>query len=350
VDRAKARRRGLLFGTLAAGAAAGLAVERYLVGRERGRPDPEAREAFGQLRGTPVAPVTAFDGTQLHVEEAGPPAGQAPTIVLVHGFSLNLVMWHYQIRDLPPGYRLVLYDQRGHGRSSKPPAGDWSLEALARDMEAVLRAHGGLDPVAVVGHSMGGMTALKFASLYPELIGSRVAALGLVNTTAADVMGGMLPGAARRAQAAVQMIQEGTMRALASNARRVDRLRARTSDLAYLGVRLMGLGPKPLPSVVGFVEKMLADTPTEVWGAIIPHLLSMDVTEVLDVLDVPTLVVAGSHDRLTPAGAAERIAKGIKGAELTMIRDAGHMTPLERPQSFNAYLRTFLARVPALAS
>ncbi|MFY9588748.1 MAG: alpha/beta hydrolase, partial [Actinomycetota bacterium] len=185
----RARKRGILLGTLAAGAAAGLAVERYVVGRDRKRPDPEAHESFGELHGR-VETVESPDGTRLHVEVF---EGKGPTIVFAHGFSLNLGMWHYQMRDLPPACRLVVYDHRGHGRSEKAKRGDWSLEALARDMDAVVRAHGGPDPVVIVGHSMGGMTTLKFCEVFPELIGSRVAALALVNTTAVDVMGGMLP-------------------------------------------------------------------------------------------------------------------------------------------------------------
>ena len=94
---------------------------------------------------------------------------------------------------------------------------------------------------------------------------------------------------------------------------------------------------------------MLAECPTEVWAHLLPAMLGMDVTEVLDVLDIPTLVVAGTHDKLTPPGAAERIASAIKGAELAVIRDAGHMSFLERPHSFNARLRAFLQGVPALA-
>ncbi len=343
----KKRRRGILLGALAAGATAGLVAERYFVGRDRSRPDPEAKEPFGELRGESVGPMASFDGTRLHVETVGP-AG-APTIVFVHGFSLNLTIWHYQMRDLPPAHRLVLYDARGHGRSDKARKGDWSLEALARDLDAVIREHGGPDPVVLVGHSMGGMTVLKYAEIFPEQVGTRVAALALVNTTAADVMGGMLPGAARRAVAAIQMIQEGAVRALASNAGRVDRLRGRSRDLAYLAVRAMGLGPKAPPSIVDFIDSVLADTPTEVWANLLPALLGMDVSKVLEALDVPTLIIAGSHDRLTPPGAAQRMANAIKGAELSMIRDAGHMTMLERPQSFNARLRGFLTRVPAFA-
>ena len=342
MDRKKARRRGLLLGTLAAGAAAGLAAERYLVGRDRRRPDPEAREQFGELRGKIVEPVESFDGTKLHVEVAGK---SGPTIVFAHGFSLNLALWHYQIRDLPPKFRLVLFDQRGHGRSEKAKDGDWSLDALAKDLEAVIRAHGGPDPVAVVGHSMGGMALLRFAEMYPELLGTRVAALAFVNTTAADVMGGMFP---RRVKAALNMIQEGAVRALASNSGGVDVLRKRTRDLAYLAVRAAGLGPKALPSVVEFTDRMLNDTPSEVWARLLPSLMTLDVSTVLDVIDVPTLVVTGTHDRLTPPGAAERIAAGIKGSELVVMRDVGHMSMLERPHSFNARLRAFLAGVPAL--
>ncbi len=343
--QSRARRRGILLGTLAAGAAAGLAVERYVVGRDRKRPDPEARESFGEMHGRAEA-VGSFDGTRLHVEIFD---GDGPTLVLAHGFSLNLGMWHYQMRDLSPAYRLVLYDHRGHGRSEKAKRGDWSLEALARDMEAVVRAHGGDDPVVIVGHSMGGMTTLKFCEVFPELIGSRVAALALVNTTAIDVMGGMLPGAARRLAAGFQMVQAGAVRALASNASRVDRLRGRTRDLAYVTVRWAGLGPKALPSLVEFMDRMLSECPTDVWAHMLPDLLALDVTTVLDVIDVPTLVVAGTHDKLTPPGAADRIGAAIKGAELAVVNDAGHMAPLERPHSFNARLRAFLASVPALS-
>ena len=341
----KRRRRGLIIGAVAATAAAGFAAERYLVKRDRNRPDPEARENFGELRGRDVGRVESFDGTGLHVEVFD---GDGPTIVFAHGFSLNRSMWHYQMRDLPPAFRLVVYDHRGHGYSEKARRGDWSLDALARDLEVVIREHGGPGPIALVGHSMGGMTALRFAGLFPDQIGSKVGALVLVNTTAADVMGGMLPGAARRLNAALQMIQEGAVRALSSNASRVDRLRGRTPDLAYLAVRYMGLGPGAMPSVVEFTDRVLAECPTEVWAHLLPALLGLDVSDVLDVLDVPTLVVAGTHDKLTPPGAAERIASAIKGAELAVIRDAGHMSFLERPHSFNARLRAFLQSVPAL--
>jgi pimeloyl-ACP methyl ester carboxylesterase len=339
------RRGGLLAAAVGVGLAAGLAAERFLVGRERRRSDPSAGEQLGKLRGKPVGPVASFDGTLLHAEETG--AG--PPIVLVHGFSLNLTSWHFQMRDLSREFRLIAYDHRGHGRSGKPPGADpdWSLDALARDLYAVIEETSPDIPVSLVGHSMGGMAVLRFCEMFPDMVGARVSALVLVDTTAADVMGGFLPGVPRRAKAGLQMLQEAILPALADRGEDIDRLRTRSNDLSYLATRLMGFGPKPSPTVVAFVEHMLARTPADTWIHLLPTLTGIDVSRTLDAIGVPVLVMVGTHDRLTPTGAAERIARAIRGAQLEAIRGAGHMPMLERPAEFNAALRAFLARAGA---
>jgi pimeloyl-ACP methyl ester carboxylesterase len=335
------KRRGWLLAAAAAGAGAGLAIERYLVGRQRGKPDRESAEPFGNIRGTPIGPVTSFDGTPLHVEEIG----SGPTLVLSHGYSLSLESWHYQMRDLASENRLVLYDHRGHGRSGMPPSGDWSIEALARDLDAVLRSSGP-EPAVVVGHSMGGMAALKHCEMYPESLGERVAGLVLAATTAADVMSGVLPGVGRRMGAAVQALQEALVPALASlDPRRADRLRKRASDLVWLGARFTNFGPQASPSQISFVERLFQATPMETILGLVPAMSGLDVTHVLDAIDVPALVIVGALDRLTPPGAAERIAWGIKRAQLVSIPSAGHMAMMERPRVFNAHLRSFLSSV-----
>jgi pimeloyl-ACP methyl ester carboxylesterase len=336
------RRAGFILGALAAGAAAGVAAERVLVGRARNRPDPENSEGLGTLGGVPREAVVSFDGTRLHVEQVG----EGPTIIFVHGYSLNLTTWHYQIRDLAKQYRLVLYDQRGHGETGQPATDDWSLEALARDLRAVIQATGG--PVVLCGHSMGGMTVLKLCGLFPELLGGEVAGIVLVDTTSADLTGGLLPGRLRSLRAAAQAAQEAILPAISTlDPRGVDRLRRSATDLAWLAVRRMGFGPKASPAQVAFVEKVLADTPAETWLGLLPSLAGLDVSEVLPKIDIPALIVVGSHDRLTPPGAAERIAKGIKRAELVKISGAGHMAMLEAPLTFNARLRRFLRSLQA---
>lgn len=339
--RTSKRTAAILFGAAAAGLAAGLVAERAYVRRDRARPDPEAGEPFGEIRGETVEGVFSADGTALHVEQWG----TGPAIVLAHGFSLNLTSWHYQIIDLGRDQRVVAYDQRGHGRSGRPPDGRWGLDALAEDLDAVVRA-AGPGPVVVMGHSMGGMAILEFASRFPEAIGSRVAAIVLVDTTSADVLGGIVPGVGRYVQATIQGLQEAAMRAVASNAGHVETIRGRAANIQYIGTRFMGFGPRPSPSKVGFVERMLSETPADVAVSLIPTLTAMDVSGVLETIDVPALIVVGTHDRLTPPGAARRLSQAVKDSELHVIRGAGHMAMLEKPEEFNERLRRFLERVP----
>lgn len=328
-------------GAALASVAAGVLAKRAFVARDRARPDPDAGEPLGTLRGEPLT-VVSGDGTRLHAEQWG----EGPGIVLAHGYALDLTLWHYQIADLARDFRVTAYDQRGHGSSGRPLEGGWSLEALAADLDAVLRAQGP-GPAVVVGHSMGGMGLLEYCRRYPESIGSTVAGIVLVDTTAADVMGGMIPGIGRYVQATIQGFQEAAMRALASNVSRIDRLRGRVNDVAYLGTRFLGFGPRPSPSKVAYLDRVLAAAPSDVVLALLPTITGMDVTDVLDAIDVPVLVVVGSHDRLTPPGAARRLADAIKGAELLVVREAGHMAMFERPHEFNAGLRRFLDRLPA---
>src|SRR5690242_21489209 len=113
---------GVATGVIAAGAGAVLAAEKIAVGRQRMRPDPEAGEPLGELRGRPLT-VLASDGAALHTEIDGP--DDAPvTVIFCHGYALNQDIWHYQRRDLADLGRLVFWDQRGNagrGRPGLPP-------------------------------------------------------------------------------------------------------------------------------------------------------------------------------------------------------------------------------------
>jgi len=341
----RARRAGLISGAIALGvgaaAAAGVAAERAFLRRERRRPDPHKDEDYGMRRGRSIGPVASFDGTLLNVEEIG----TGPTVVLSHGFSLNSTIWHHQMRDLSSEIRMVMYDHRGHGYSGLPPSDDWSLDALAQDLEAVIRDASNREPVIVVGHSMGGMTLLRYCELFPDAIGPRVRGIVLVDTTSADVMGGLLPAVARRLQAGVEGFQEIALRALQGRTDNVDQLRARANNLVYLGTRLMGFGRDPSPTQVAFIEKLLSEVPSNVWFNLIPTMLGMDVSQALHAIDIPALVIVGEKDKLTPLAAAERIADGLPRSELVELPNTGHVPMLERADEFNALLRRFVARV-----
>jgi pimeloyl-ACP methyl ester carboxylesterase len=294
-------------------------------------------EFLGSLRGTPIGPVASFDGTKLYVGAAG----EGLTVVFAHGFCLNATSWHFQIKELADEFRVVVYDMRGHGLSERPASDDWSMEALSRDLASVIDAVGE-EPVIVVGHSMGGMALLQYCELFPDSIGSRVAGVVLVDTCARDVIGGMVPSAARIAMPALRLLERAATLAASRSPAAFDRIREARSDLVELLVRLMGFGPSAPADQVAFMHSMLASVPAEVLVPVVQTLRTMDVSHALDSVDVPALVIVGSRDRLTPRAAARLLATNIHGAELVVVPQSGHMPMLEHPGPFNEIIRPFL--------
>jgi pimeloyl-ACP methyl ester carboxylesterase len=342
-----ARGIGLLAGGLLLGVGAGVTLERTLVGRDRRRDDPEAGERFGGIRGTP-AKVTSHDGTRLHVEELG----QGPCLVFAHGFSLTQDAWHYQRRDLPERYRCVFYDQRGHGRSGRPRKHDYSLQALAGDLKAVLDWTGE-ERVVVVAHSMGGIATLQFAEQFPEELGNRVAGLVLVGSTYVDTVRGMTAAVSAWGAAwAQRTLITGAFRFMGQDPLRAQQLRRRGSDLGYLGTRLFGFGSNPSPSQVGFIDTTLSGTDVEVWAKVFPSLVDFDLSESLEAVSVPALIVVGDKDRLTPPAAARYMADKIPGSRLLILEDAGHCAFLEEHEVLDAEIAAFADEVlvPAKAA
>ena len=336
---------GPIIGGLVLGIGAGLALERMaMLSETRLRPDPEAAEPFGTLTGTPST-VTSWDGTPIHVEELG--AG--PTLVFGHGFSMSGQAWHYQRRDLPGDFHCVFIDQRGHGASGRPASGDYSLEAIARDIGAVIgwtAEDSRPGKVVLVMHSMSGMAALKLAELEPELIAARVAGVVLVDTSYADNLRGMAAALSSRGPAKLQLaLYSAAYRMAGQDPPRALQLRRRGSDMGYLTTRWFGFGSNPSPSQVAFTDRLLARTPVDVWAQMFPRLLDFDLEHVLQALPIPALVVAGDTDRLFPVAAARHMADTIPDARLLILPDSGHMAFMEEHELLDRELAAFAAEV-----
>jgi pimeloyl-ACP methyl ester carboxylesterase len=331
---------GMAAGGVMLGLGVGLAIERALVGHDRRRDDPEAGERFGRLRGTRHS-LTSFDGTRLQVEELG----SGPCLVFSHGFSLTQDAWHYQRRDLPASFRCVFFDQRGHGRSGHPRGDDYSLQAFAEDLRAVIDWTGE-SRVVVIAHSLAGMAALQFAASFPEEMGQRLAGLVLVDTTYADALRGMTASLTSRGAAQIQRaaITAG-FRFIGQDPARARQLRRRGSDFGYLGTRLFGFGSNPSPSQVAFTDRMLAATDVEVWAKVFPSLINFDLSEVLERLELPTLIVCGDKDRLTPPAHARHMASKIAESRLLILENAGHMAFMEDHEVVNAEIADFTRQV-----
>jgi pimeloyl-ACP methyl ester carboxylesterase len=311
---------------LTALATAGMAGQRRHM--KRIEMDPENALLSEPPSGRPARARSA-DGTQLHVEQFGSETG-AP-IVLAHGWTEMLSYWTYVIRDLSDrGFRVVAYDLRGHGQSEPAAGGDYSLARFGEDLEAVLDAcvpEG--ERAVVVGHSLGAMSIAAWAEHHD--VQARVRAAALLNTGVGDLIAEQLliplPWIAGVIN---KMIPP---RILLGARTPLPRFSTPASAAA---VRYVAFGPEASPAQVAFYERMLITCAPEVRSTVGISLSEMDLRQAVPRLTVPTLVVAGANDRLTPPSHARRIAAALPQLErLIVLPDTGHMGPLERPREIS---------------
>lgn len=316
----------------AAGLGAAIVAERLLVGRPRRRLDPAAVAALRFPDDAVHHDVAVTDGAVLHVVEAGAGSGGRP-VVLLHGITLSALTWLYQLEDLAPKHRLLAVDQRGHGASTSGRA-EWHLDRLVTDL-AELFERLDLRDAVLVGHSMGGMVALRYAMDHAAAFRDRVAGLVLMSTSGGPVV--------RLAayQALTDAITPPARYALALGDRIPGGMFA-ANDLSYLIFRL-GMGRDPAPEHVELNRLMTAGTPVTVWSELIGHVAGFDVRDRLGEIDVPALVMVGTRDLLTPPASARRLVAGLPGAlPLAAYPGAGHMLMLERRAEVGERLERFV--------
>ena len=338
---------GAAAGLLAVGAAAGVVAERTVVARS-GRADPEGDEPFGKLHTAPVV-VTDSSGMPLHVEveECTRDNPDDLTIVFCHGYALNQDCWHYQRRDLRSQGRLVLWDQRSHGRSHRSVAETNTIDQLGRDLRAVLDTVVPSGPVILVGHSMGGMTIMQLALDAPELFGTRVRGVALLSTSPGGLQDVSL-GLPQFAAKPLHRLLPVTAAVLMRNADLVEMGRSRVNDLSLLFTRYYSFGSTASPAVAEFTHRILSQTPIDVISEFLPTLQQHERHRALATISaVPSLVMVGDIDRMTPPEHSRLMAAQLPGTVFEEVPDAGHMMILERYELVNDRLRQLVARVRA---
>jgi pimeloyl-ACP methyl ester carboxylesterase len=247
-----------------------------------------------------------------------------PVLCFIHGFPFESAMWRPQLDHLVArGHRCIAPDLYGFGASEVPAERtDYSIPGYADQVAGLLDA---LDPgpVVLAGLSMGGYIALDLVSRRPEL----VRALVLADTRAeADTD----EGRQRRADQQAFLADGGERSSLGEG---------------MLDAIIGKQGPERERAIRTVRAFMLA-TPLEGWiGALEAMRTRADVTSRLSGIAVPTLVLVGMDDALTPVTAATTLAEGIPGAELVVLPDVGHVSNLEGPHEFTMALDRFLDRI-----
>ncbi|KMO99372.1 lipase [Streptomyces roseus] len=359
---------GAAIGVIAAGAAAGVAVERITVGRGMRRKARLALDAtgdYGSLRGTPGA-CYAEDGTELYYEVDEPPEGPkkrtrmrrkdaaAPTVVFCHGYCLGQDSWHFQRSALRGLVRAVYWDQRSHGRSargfSQADGERVTIDQLGRDLKTVIEAAAPEGPLILVGHSMGGMTIMALAEQFPELIRDRVIGVALVGTSSGH-LDQVTYGLPAVGMGAVRRILPPVLKALGSQVELVERGRRATADLFAGMIKMYSFGvPREVdPGVARFAERLIEATPIDVVAEFYPAFQIHDKSAALQrFADIPVTVIAGDRDMVTPAAHSQAIKDALPAAELVVLESAGHLMMLEYPDTVTGLLVDLLARTGAV--
>ncbi len=363
---------GGLLGAAALGGATAqrLALLRY---RELGQ-DRQPEGDFDGLERDRSYSVAAADGVALYVEEVGP--ADAPlTVVFSHGWTLRLGSWHFQRialaghassrspspldspsppgssspPDLPPRPRLVFYDHRSHGRSSRATPGHSTIADLALDLAAVIATAAPTGPLVLVGHSMGGMALLALAGSNPGLFADRVHGVALLSTSASEA--GATDGRWLQINGANPLLPI-VAAAAARYPRTFERGRRSGRDLVWLMTRSLGFADPQVPApLVDYLDRMISGTPIDVIAEFAPELFGHDQRDTVPALSgIPTLIMVGDADRMTPPSRSRQIAEVLPGAELEVIPGAGHMAILEAPDVVNDALRRLLRRAWAHAA
>ena len=290
--------------------------------------------------------VTTDDGVPLHVEVDGDPDA-AVTVVFSHGFTARLAEWDLQRAAVRGRARLVLWDQRGHGRSGWTRLTEATIDRTGRDLGEVLDATTPSGPVVLAGHSMGGMSILALARQRPELFGGRVAGVFLLATSAGGLVETGVLGRALKVIRRLKLLWL-YLRFLQLIAPLLERFRRRGTRLGRRLTRrlLFGADDADLANV-RLVQELLEETPYPVAMAFYATFLDHDETAALEVLRrVPVTVVAATHDRLTPAAHGRDMAARIgDGAELVVVPGAGHSVNLTRTDVVDEALVRLLDRV-----
>jgi pimeloyl-ACP methyl ester carboxylesterase len=251
--------------------------------------------------------------------------GSGPPVVLVHGLACGKRMWFHQILALRGRFRVIAYDQRGHGLTDAPAAAtDYSAGHLARDLGGVLDALK-IERASIVGFSLGGGPALAFAASKPERASRLV--LADVGAGADDPL--KTEWTARRW---LKLIGEGAVDELVCDMLRSELFKVYAKRNARYREHMAALiRATPINGLRFTLSEVLAKRKS-----------LFRLTDLLKSVRAPTLVLVGQHDYVC-SKAARLLAQTIPNAALKIIADSGHMSPLEQPAAFSAALLEFLA-------
>ncbi|MFW5641410.1 MAG: 3-oxoadipate enol-lactonase [Roseicyclus sp.] len=255
----------------------------------------------------------ALDDVTLHVRLDGP--GDGPPVVFANSLGTDLRLWDDVVARLPPGLRLIRYDKRGHGLSSCPPA-PYAMGALIRDAERLIETLG-LREVVFVGLSIGGMIAQGLAAKRLDLVRAVV-----LSNTAPKI------GTRELWEERIAQVHRDGLGAMSG----------------AIMERWFSRPFRESPAVTPW-RRMVETTPAEGYAGCCAAIAGTDFYTTTAALRLPAQVIAGDADGSTPPDLVREMADLIPGARYDLIRGAGHLPCVEKPDDYAAILTRFLTEI-----
>lgn len=265
-----------------------------------------------------MMPTARIGELDLHYSDSG----HGRTLLLVHGFPLDHSMWQQQIDCFGKTHRVLAPDLRGFGKSAAT-AGTVTMEQFADDLAALLDKLSIREPVILCGLSMGGYIAWQFWKRHA----ARLAALILCDTKAAADT----PETARTRLTTADQVEREGAKVVANSM--LERLFAKQT-------------PQEQPALIDSTRRvMLGTSPAGIAAAQRGMAARPDMTPALVEISVPTLVICGEHDVISPVAEMRRLAESMPNANFVEVAGAGHMSPLEKPDVVNGAIAGFLSKL-----
>jgi pimeloyl-ACP methyl ester carboxylesterase len=275
---------------------------------------------------------TSFDGTPIYYEMRG----EGPPIFLCYGIACVFNHWTHQIRYFSHSYQTIVFDYRGHHKTPAPvDRENLSIEAIARDI-AGLMDHLGIKKASFWGHSFGVMVLLKFFEMRPDAVQNFVFINGFANNPLANLFGfnAIMP--------AFEMVKE-SYRAFPTMFKKIWKS-AVSNPLAIPFSALVGGFNLNLTSMkdMEVYARGVAAMDLDVFIPLFEQMIQFDGTPILDRIHVPTLIISGKKDGVTPREHQDLLHNRIEGSEFLSVPYGSHCTQLDLPDFVNLRIEKFL--------
>lgn len=257
--------------------------------------------------------VTQVGSLTIHYRSAG----EGIPLVLLHGLGNNSQSWARQYAGLQNEFRVIGWDTPGYGQSSDPDPEFRTFGELAEILKGFLDSLG-LEQVYLLGHSMGSTLAMEFASKYPQYLKALI--------LAASTRGG-------------RVNPDTNEQKLKNRLHNIENLPP--EELAELRTPAM-FSPHAAPELVAEGKRIMSQVRLAGYRSVAYSLFNADQTPLLASIQMPTLLICGEDDKVTPVPESQVVHQGIAGSTLELVPRAGHLVYMEQPETFNSLVRSFI--------